>query len=612
MPLLSLDLNSPAQNKAPAKSSSPDRDLWLTCNVSRRWLPRRGLLFSLLVHEIAIVGLMFIPPPSGPRSRVWREKQWEITMIPKDVLYLPQLGGGTKGGSAAKTGGEASPQPKNPAPAVGARGVTYEGKQQIVSNPPNPTNHIQTILQPDLPNPPTLKAFVPLPNIVIIAQALPLPPPPRSVTPPPPLPPSPVVPPRPAAQPVETPAATVKPPAPIVRVPEVTLEAPQPVEAPHLTLPVTPPAITSPILPQAPAPSAPAPSVPPKQAPETKPAPPRPPHQVLPVGASRNAHNLLVLSPVSAPPGASPQIPQGEARGQFTISPQANPDRSLAAVGSAAGTNTAGALSVGSSPGAAAGNGPANVTGGPGASGQGGGNGGVDEGKGGSDIGGRGHGGGGSGGGVGLGNGPGAGHGTEAGHGTGAGEGAGAGPGPFAGMTIQGGEGPTGAITIPAPSKPPAEVQEGASYDLTIISTGNSGGGVGDFGVFHDEAVFTVYVIPATAADDPASPWPLQYAVLDAAGVALQDLLPPCPVKKQAPVWPADLLTRYSGQEIVVYAIIDAEGKMQHLKALQSPNARLSEALLAVLGQWLFRPASMNGKPVAVKAVLGVPISSGL
>jgi hypothetical protein len=177
-------------------------------------------------------------------------------------------------------------------------------------------------------------------------------------------------------------------------------------------------------------------------------------------------------------------------------------------------------------------------------------------------------------------------------------------------MTIQGGEGPAGAITIPAPSKPPAEGQEGASYGLTIISTGNSGGGVGDFGVFHDEAVFTVYLNPAKAADDPASPWPLQYAVLDTAGVALQDLLPPFPVKKQTPVWPPDLLTRYRGQEIVVYAIIDAEGKMQHLKALQSPNASLSEALLAVLEQWLFRPASMNGKPVAVKAVLGVPISS--
>ena len=608
MSLISLDLNSPSRNKAPAKSPSPDRYLRLTYSVSRGWLPRRGLLFSLLVHEIAIVALMFIPPPSGPRPRVWREKQWDTTMIPKEALYLPQLGGGSEGGSAEKAGGEASPVPKSPAPAAGARGVTYAGKQQIISNPPNPTNHIQTILQPDLPNPPTLKAFVPLPNMVIIAQAVPLPPPPRSVTPPPP-PPSPVVPPRPAAQPVVTPAATVKPPAPRVQVPELTLEGPRPVEAPHLTLPATPPTSTSPTLAQAPPPPAPAPSAPPKPAPETKPAPPRPP-QVLPAGESRNAHNVLVLSPVSAPPSASPQIPQGEARGQFAISPQANPERSLSGVGSAAGTNTAGALGVGSSPGAAAGNGPGNGTGGPRASGQGSGNAAVGKGGGASDVGGGGHGGGGSGGGVGVGSGPGAGHGTEAGHGTGTGAGAGPGGGAFAGMTIQGGEGPAGAIAIPAPSKPPAEDQEGASYGITIISTGNSGGGVGDFGVFHDEAVFTVYLNPAKAADDPAPLWPLQYAVLDTAGVPLQDLLPPFAVKKQTPVWPPDLLTRYRGQEIVVYAIIDAEGKMQHPKALQSPNARLSEVLLAVLEQWLFRPATMNGKPVAVKAVLGVPISS--
>ena len=369
MPLLSFDLNAPPRNKAPAKLPSPDRSLPLTCSVSRRWFPRRGFLFSLLVHEIAIVALMFFFPSSGPRPRVWREKQWDATMIPKEALYLPQLGGGSEGGSAEKAGGEASPGPQSPAPAAGARGVTYPGKQWIISKPANPTNHIQTILQPDLPNPPTLKAFVPLPNMVIIAHALPLPPPPRSVTPPPP-PPSPVVPPRPAAQPVVAPVATVKPPARIVQVPEVTLEGPQPVEAPHLTLPVTPPAFTSPTLPQAPAPPAPAPSAPPKPAPETKPAPPRAP-QVLPVGEGRNAHNMLVLSPVSAPPSASPQIPQGEARGQFTISPQVNPDRSLSAVGSAAGTNTAGALSVGSSLGAAAGNGPGNGTGGPAASGQG-------------------------------------------------------------------------------------------------------------------------------------------------------------------------------------------------------------------------------------------------
>ena len=164
MSLLSLDLNPPSRNNTPARLPSSGCYLRLTYSASRGWFPGRGVLFSLLVHEIAIVALIFIPLSSSLRPRVWREKQWDATMIPKDALYLPQLGGGSEGRSAEKAGGEASPRPKSPAPAASARGVTYAGKQQIVSNPPNPTNHIQTILQPDLPNPPTLKAFVPLPN----------------------------------------------------------------------------------------------------------------------------------------------------------------------------------------------------------------------------------------------------------------------------------------------------------------------------------------------------------------------------------------------------------------------------------------------------------------
>ena len=154
MSLLSLDLNPPSRNNTPARLPSSGCYLRLTYSASRGWFPGRGVLFSLLVHEIAIVALIFIPLSSSLRPRVWREKQWDATMIPKDALYLPQLGGGSEGGSAEKAGGEASPGPKSPAPAAGARGVTYAGKQLIISNPPNPTNHIQTILQPDLPTRP--------------------------------------------------------------------------------------------------------------------------------------------------------------------------------------------------------------------------------------------------------------------------------------------------------------------------------------------------------------------------------------------------------------------------------------------------------------------------
>ena len=64
-------------------------------------------------------------------------------------------------------------------------------------------------------------------------------------------------------------------------------------------------------------------------------------------------------------------------------------------------------------------------------------------------------------------------------------------------MTIQGGEWNVGSISgsprtrAHQPASPP---DEAGSYGITILSAGNSGGGVGDFGVFQNEALFTVYI----------------------------------------------------------------------------------------------------------------------
>ena len=346
------------------------------------------------------------------------------------------------------------------------------------------------------------------------------------------------------------------------------------------------------------------------------------PPQVLPGTSRENAHNLLVLSAVPAPPNltSAGKVPEGEARGQFAISPNANPEQSLTGIPSGGSTNTA-APSAASPPAVAAvpdrrvGDSPSNGTAGAGESGN-------DVGPlssapspavagqaGPGGKGGSGEGGGGNGGGLGAGIGPNSGTGSGTGHGPGSGAGTGPGAGPFPGMTIQGGEGPAGAIAIAGASNQTAGNPDPQPYGMTIVSTGNSGGGVGDFGIFRDEEVFTVYLNPAESKDDPSPSWALQYALLAPAGVSALDLLPPAALKKQPPEWPADLLMRYNGREIVVYAVINADGKMQQLRILQSPNARVSEVILGLFDHWLFRPASLNGKPVAVKAVLGIPIS---
>jgi len=60
---------------------------------------------------------------------------------------------------------------------------------------------------------------------------------------------------------------------------------------------------------------------------------------------------------------------------------------------------------------------------------------------------------------------------------------------------------------------------------------------------------------------------------------------------------------------VIVYAIINAQGKLQQVSVKQSPDERLNEPALTALSKWTFRPAEANGHPVAVKVLFGIPIS---
>ena len=51
------------------------------------------------------------------------------------------------------------------------------------------------------------------------------------------------------------------------------------------------------------------------------------------------------------------------------------------------------------------------------------------------------------------------------------------------------------------------------AYNMTVVATASSGGGLEDYGVFSNEHVFTVYV-PVKRAPDAEDPtWTLQYAL---------------------------------------------------------------------------------------------------
>ena len=181
----------------------------------------------------------------------------------------------------------------------------------------------------------------------------------------------------------------------------------------------------------------------------------------------------------------------------------------------------------------------------------------------------------------------------------------------FPGITIQGGEWKAEShpaeTTLAAPRR---EESNRSSYALTIASSGNSGGGLRDFGVFGNESVFTDYFDVSAPGAQPAPPWVLQYALATPCCDPQDSIVSPLPRNEVLPSWPPDLVASYSGETIVVYAVIDTDGKLRDTRLIESPSSDLNNALLAALAAWTFQPAEKNGQPSVVQVLLGIPVAN--
>jgi hypothetical protein len=581
------------------------------------YLPGRGLLYSIIGHEVAMFGLFLLITYGLPAFR-------GQTLIvgsqsaQSHLIYLPEVGGGAQG-QKSPGGGRSKPQQASAAPARASKGFAYPGAQAILSDPPNPTNAFQTLLRPLMVHPEPLKKLVPLPNIVQMAETR-LPASlmaPKTALPQPHL----------AAQPIKVKRDSdlrrnAKWNVPVAKAPELLAKA----EMPKL------PAAEQP-LPEAP-------KVEPKkpeelkkeEQPVEKPAP-----QPLKVAAEKKsekaekqvappstaqiakmemhgkaAEPILSLSPMPLPAGSNAKIPAGEARGRFAVAPGGTLNPNSTTPGRVNGThsispatgqddaqsaNAATELAAntgngaGHNPAAGGGSGNANEAAGGGSAGTGNGSGSTS----GAGVGGAGTGNGRGSAGTGAGR---SGHGA----GTGSGGGSGAGSGAFPGITIQGEEASSSTSNSPTMS-----VTQQIPYQMTIVATASSGGGLQDFGVFENERVYTVY-IPMQRTPQEADPtWTLQYAL---AGSSSGDgqLIAPSPVIREWPQIPADLEKRYSQRQVVIYAMLGADGKLTHISVKQTPDAQVSAPIAQALGKWVFRPAQMNNQPVAVKILVGIPL----
>jgi hypothetical protein len=580
------------------------------------YLPGRGLLYSIIGHEVAMFGLFLLITYGLPSFRAQKLIVGSQS-AQSHLIYLPEVGGGTQG-QKSPGGGRSKPQQASAAPARASKGFAYPGAQAILSDPPNPTNAFQTLLRPLMVHPEPLKKLVPLPNIVQMAETR--------------LPTSLLAPKAAMPQFHSTPQ-----PIRVKRDTNLHRDAKWDVpvsEAPQLVA-----RADMPKLPAAQQPLPEAPKVQPKKQEQEKREAEKVTPAALKVAAEKHseksekqaappstaqvaklemhgkaAEPLLSLSPMPLPAGSKAKVPAGEARGKFAVAPggtlnpnsitpgktdgtrsispatgQENAQSANAATESAANTGSG----SGHNPAAGGGSGNANEASGGGSAGAGNGSGNTS----GAGVGG-----------VGTGNGRGE-SGTGAGKsghgaGTGSGGGSGAGSGAFPGITIQGEEGSSSVnnsstLTV-APQTP---------YQITIVATASSGGGLQDYGVFQNERVYTVYIPMQRTPQEEDPTWTLQYALAaGATGSSDAQLIAPSPVMREWPQIPQDLEKKYSQRQVVVYALLGTDGKISHVSVKQTPDVHVSEPIAQALSKWVFRPAQLNNQPVAVKILIGVPI----
>jgi hypothetical protein len=611
-------------------SYSGPSSLFDSTDLGRTYFPGRGILYSVCIHIVVFVGVFFlslfrsIPDPPLLVNQI----SFVYPRLPKVLMYLPVLEPAGKFMRFPEAKAKAGPKRATQARSVNTKGLSYPGPQRIVSDPPNPTNLIQTVLQPDLEKPPILVPPLPLPNIVQLADvsaALPKIPVPQLEPPKADLPDEP--------KPVKEPevAPEVNEPEPAMVLPALELAPPTRMEAPKLILPPsTPPVLTAkpadrPVkmeLPNQMKAAAPPPE--PEPAPESKTEPPpqkmaeSPKPEPAPKtsaksksipgvessAATKGKKNLLSLTPMPASPKDPVKVPAGEARGRFVISPEPNLAASEKDPGMKTGSRSQ-TIAIAKTP--AISSKEESVLNASAGGGQGDGSK-TTNGKGSS---------------IGLGGGTEAGQGSKPGSSSGLGSSSGsgaaqgAGKKPFAGITIIGGESEPGENSNDAPVARPRRPLQTA-YGLSIISTENSGGGLPFVGVFSNEQIYTVYLDMRQSETEEDPTWTLEFAIIPGSGNQSsnpgsfsrnqQGLILPFPAEKTRPVLPVELVRRHLNKMVIAYGIIGTNGKMEQITIEQSPDNQLDEPVFQALEKWVFRPAQLNGEPVAAKVLMGIPL----
>jgi len=84
-------------------------------------------------------------------------------------------------------------------------------------------------------------------------------------------------------------------------------------------------------------------------------------------------------------------------------------------------------------------------------------------------------------------------------------------------------------------------------------------------------------------------------------------LAAPQPYEKVDPKYPPDAIKQHIDGEVVLYAVIRKDGSVDSIQVVHGIDLQLDHNAIEALSRWKFRPASRDGAPVDVEAVVHIP-----
>ena len=89
--------------------------------------------------------------------------------------------------------------------------------------------------------------------------------------------------------------------------------------------------------------------------------------------------------------------------------------------------------------------------------------------------------------------------------------------------------------------------------------------------------------------------------------LASSDVSAPGPLRKIDPKYPPTLIKEHVEGEVVLYAVIRRDGSVDSIQLVRGIDEQLDANAMQALSQWKFRPATKQGTPVDLEAIVHIP-----